>query len=130
MDKKLQHDLSKRERQIMEVIYRHLNASVREVLAEIPNPPTYSAVRSIMNILVEKGFLKRTKYGKKYIYSPTVSQKKAMRSALKQLLTTYFGGSLENAVTALLEIHSEDLKDEDFQKLMDLIEKARKEGVD
>ena len=127
MIKKLQNDLSKRERQIMQVIYKHSTASVSEVLREIPSPPTYSAIRSIMNILVDKGLLKRTKKGKKYLYSPTVSQKKAMHSEVKQLISTYFKGSLENAVTALIEIHGDDLGDEDFQRLMDIIEKARKE---
>jgi len=128
MIRKLQHDLSKRERQIMQVIYRRSNASVSEVLGEIPSPPSYSAVRSIMNILVEKRLLKRTRNGKKYLYSPTVSQKKAMHTEVKQLMSTYFEGSLENAVTALLEIHGDDLGDEDFQRLMDIIEKARKES--
>ena len=128
MIKKPQQDLSRRERQIMQVIYRHSAASVSEVLGEIPSPPSYSAVRSIMNILVQKGLLRRTRNGKKYLYSPTVSQKKAMHSEVKQLMSTYFGGSLENAVTALLEIHGDDLSDEDFQRLMDIIEKARKES--
>jgi BlaI family penicillinase repressor len=127
MIKKLQNDLSKRERQIMQVIYKHSTASVSEVLHEIPSPPTYSAIRSIMNILVDKGLLKRTRTGKKYLYSPTFSQKKAMHSEVKQLMTTYFKGSLENAVTALIEIHGDDLSDEDFQRLMNIIEKARKE---
>jgi predicted transcriptional regulator len=127
MIKKLQHDLSRRERQVMQVIYRRATASVSEVLREIPSPPTYSAIRSIMNILVEKGLLKRTRNGKKYLYSPTVSQKKAMHSAVKQIMSTYFDDSLENTVTALLEIHGDDLGDEDFQRLMRIIEKARKE---
>jgi BlaI family penicillinase repressor len=128
MIKKLQQDLSKRERQIMQVIYRRSSASVSEVLSEIPSPPSYSAVRSIMNILVQKGLLRRTRNGKKYLYLPTVSQKKAMHSEVKQLMSTYFEGSLENVVTALLEIHGDDLSDEDFQRLMDIIEKARKES--
>jgi BlaI family penicillinase repressor len=128
MIKQLQNELSKRERQIMQVIYKHSIASVSEVLREIPSPPTYSAIRSIMNILVDKGLLKRTRKGKKYLYSHTVSQKKAMHSEVKQLMSTYFKGSLVNAVTALIEIHGDDLSDEDFQRLMDIIEKARKES--
>ena len=125
--KKLQHDLSRRERQIMQVIYRHSNATVSDVLSEIPSPPTYSAIRSIMNILVSKGLLTRTRSGKKYVYYPTISQKNAMHSAMKQVMTTYFGDSLESTVTALLEIHSGDLGNEDFRRLMRIIEKARKE---
>ena len=127
MIKKFEHDLSRRERQIMQAIYRRATASVSDVLREISSPPSYSAVRSIMNILVEKGLLKRTRDGKKYLYSPMVSRKKAMHSALKQLMSTYFDDSLDNAVTALLEIHGDDLGDEDFQRLMGIIEKARKE---
>jgi BlaI family penicillinase repressor len=127
MIKKFDHDLSRRERQIMQVIYRRSAASVSDVLCQIPSPPSYSAVRSIMNILVEKGLLKRTRNGKKYLYSPRVSRKKAMQSALKQLMSTYLDDSLENAVTALLDIHGDDLGDEDFQRLMGIIEKARKE---
>jgi len=124
--KKLQHDLSRRERQIMQVIYRHSNATVGDVLSEIPSPPTYSAIRSIMNILVGKGLLRRTRSGKKYVYHPTISQKNAMHLAMKQVMTTYFGDSIDNTVTALLEIHTGDLGDEDFRRLLRIIEKARK----
>ena len=122
--KKLLHDLSKRERQIMQIIYKHSNAAVCAVHSEIPFPPTYSAVRSIMNILVRKGLLVRTRSGKKYVYHLTISTKNAMRSTIKQVLTTYFGDSLESFVTALLEILSGDLSDEDFRRLMRIIEKG------
>ena len=130
MSHKLQTDLSKRERQIMEVIYRSKSASVKEVLDEIPNPPTYSAVRSILNILEEKRFLKHSKQGKKYVYSPTISPRKATNSAVKQLLTTYFDNSLEKAVITMLEMHNDDLTDADFKRLSRIIERARKEGVE
>ena len=130
MSHKLQTDLSKRERQIMEVIYRRKSASVKEVLDEIPNPPTYSAVRSILNILEEKRFLKHSKQGKKYVYSPTISPRKATKSAVKQLLTTYFDNSLEKAVITMLEMHNDDLTDADFKRLSRIIERARKEGVE
>ena len=130
MSHKLQTDLSKRERQIMEVIYRKKNASVKEVLDEIPNPPTYSAVRSILNILEEKRFLKHSKQGKKYVYSPTISPRKATKSAIKQLLATYFDNSLEKAVITMLEMHNDDLTDADFKRLSRIIERARKEGVE
>lgn len=124
---KLQHELSRRERQIMQIIYRHSNAAVGDVHSEIPSPPTYSAVRSIMNILVSKGLLTRARSGKKYVYHPTISSKKAMRSAIKQVMATYFGDSLESYVTALLEIAGGDLGDEDFRRLVRIIEKARKD---
>ena len=128
MNYKLQTDLSKRERQIMEVIYRRKSASVKEVLGEIPKPPTYSAVRSILNILEEKGFLKHKKEGKKYVYSPTIPTGKATKSAVKQLLSIYFENSLEKAVTTMLEMHYDGLTDADYKRLSRIIERARKES--
>jgi predicted transcriptional regulator len=128
MNYKLQTSLSKRERQIMEVIYRRKSASVKEVLGDIPNPPTYSAVRSILNILEEKGFLKHKKQGKKYVYSPTIPAGKATKSAVKQLLSVYFNNSLEKAVTTMLEMHNDGLTDADYKRLSQIIERARKEN--
>jgi len=127
MNGKLQNDLSKRERQVMAIIYKRKNASVNDVLKDIPNPPSYSAVRSVVNILENKGFIKHKKYVKKYVYSPTISRKKATNSAVKQLLTTYFDNSLEKAVTTMLEMHNDDLTDEDFQRLSRIIERVQKE---
>ena len=127
MNGKLQNDLSKRERQVMAIIYRRNNASVNDVLEAIPNPPSYSAVRSVVNILEDKGFIKHKKQGKKFVYSPTISRKKATSSAVKQLLTTYFDNSLEKAVTTMLEIHNDDLTDEDFQRLSRIIERVQME---
>ena len=112
----------------MAIIYRRNNASVNDVLEAIPNPPSYSAVRSVVNILEDKGFIKHKKQGKKYVYSPTISRKKATSSAVKQLLTTYFDNSLEKAVTTMLEMHNDDLTDEDFQRLSRIIERVQKEG--
>ncbi len=83
-----------------------------------------------MYILEEKGFLRHTRKGKKYLYFPTISRKKAMRSALTQLLKTYFNNSIEDAVAALMEIHSDNLADADFDKLIELIEKVKEEGAD
>ena len=128
MKKNLHSDLSRRERQIMNVIYKHSNATVSGVLSGIPDPSSYSAIRTIMNILVAKGFLIRNKQGRKYVYSPMISQTKAVRSAVKQLLNTYFDNSLESAVSALLKIHSKDLRKEDFDRLKDIIDKVKKEG--
>lgn len=128
MHSKQQNDLSKRERQVMAIIYSRKKASVKDVLKDIPNPPTYSGVRSVLNILKDKGFIKYNKHGKKYVYSPTISRKVATSSAIKQLLTTYFDNSLEKAVTTMLEMHNDDLTDEDFERLSRIIERARKEG--
>lgn len=119
--------LSRRERQIMEIVYRRKSAPVKGILKELPNPPSYSAVRATMNILERKGYLKHTKQGKKYVYSPTTSPKKAMEGAVKQLLRTYFDDSLEKAVTAMLEIHGSDLSAEDIARMAEAIENAKKE---
>jgi BlaI family penicillinase repressor len=119
--------LSRRERQIMEVVYRRKSASVKGILSELPNPPSYSAVRATVNILERKGYLKHARQGKKYVYSPRTSPKKAMEGAVKQLLRTYFDGSLEKAVTAMLEIHGRDLSAGDIARLAEAIENAKKE---
>ena len=124
MSKRLQNELSKRERQIMDVIYRKNSASVKEVLEEIPSPPSYSAVRALINVLEGKGFLKHKKEGKKYIYSPTIPHKKAMSSAIKQLLRTYFNDSVEDAVVAIIRTKN-NLSDEDFNRLTGLIAEAK-----
>jgi predicted transcriptional regulator len=127
VSKRLQNELSKRERQIMEAIYRKKSASVKEVLEEIPQPPSYSAVRAMLNILEAKGFLKHTKQGKKYIYIPTIPHGKAMQSAVRQVLKTYFNNSVEDAVAAIINIDRKNLEQTDFDKLASLIESARKE---
>lgn len=124
MSKRLQNELSKRERQIMEVIYRKKSASVKEVLEEIPDPASYSAVRALLNILEAKKFLKHKKSGLKYIYSPTIPHNRAMYSAVKQLLKTYFNNSVEDAVAAIISIDKKDLVKTDFDRLARLIENA------
>jgi BlaI family penicillinase repressor len=119
--------LSKRERQVMDIVYRRKEVSAQDVWQEVPDFPSYSAVRSVLSILEEKGLLTHWVEGKKYIYSPTIPHKKAMSSAVKQLLSTYFDNSLERAVTAMLEIHTEDLTERDLERLAHIIEQAKKE---
>ena len=130
MSKKLQHGLSKRERQIMEVIYRKKVATAQEVLDEIPDPPGYSTVRSFLTILEEKGFLKHERRGRRYVYSPTISHRNAVRSTLQNVLKTYFNNSVEDAVSALMELRGKHLNDNDYDRLIERIEKAKKEGVE
>jgi predicted transcriptional regulator len=130
MDNNRHNDLSKRERQVMDVVYKKQNVSAKDVWKEIPDIPSYSAVRSILSILEEKGFLEHRRHGKQYIYSPTLSPKKASNSALKQVLTTYFDNSLEKVVTTMLEMHSTELTDADYKRLSGLIDMARKEVKD
>ena len=127
MSKRLHDGLSMRERQIMETVYRKKQANVTDVLISIPNPPTYSAVRATMNILVNKGFLTIRKEGKKYYYLPTIPHKKAQQSALKRLVETYFGDSVTDAVATLIRTDKKGLSNEEYNELIQLIEEARKE---
>ena len=128
MSRKLHTELSKRERQIMDIIYRKKNATAKEVMEKIPNAPSYSTVRKLLHILEQKGFLKHVQDGLKYIYYPKIPHKKAMRSAIRQLVETYFDNSVEEAMTALIEYKSEGISDSDLDKMIDLIEKMKKEG--
>lgn len=119
--------LSRRERQIMEVVYRKSSASVEEIRAAMPQPASYSAVRVIVNVLERKGHLRHTKRGKKYIYRPSAPRASAIRGALKQLMRTYFSDSLPKAVAAMVQLHAKDLTSEDFRQLVRTIEKSRRE---
>jgi predicted transcriptional regulator len=120
--------LSRRERQIMDVIYRKGRATAAEVLAELPDPPGYSAVRALLRILEEKGHLRHEAQGPRYVFLPTVARAKARKSALRQLLQTFFDGSTEQAVAALLDLSASKLSDEELDRLARLIDQARKEG--
>ena len=121
-------DLSRRERQIMDVIYARGSATVREVLDAMPDPPGYSAVRAMLRILEEKGHLGHRQDGPRYVYQPVVPREEARESALKRLLGTFFDGSAERAVAALLDLSSADLGQEELDRLAAMIEVARKEG--
>jgi predicted transcriptional regulator len=119
-------ELGKRERQIMEVIYRLGRATVAEVRAELRDPPTYSAVRGMLRFLEEKGHLRHVQEELKYVYLPTVAPAKARRSALKGLVRTFFAGSTRDAVAALLE--AKRLDRDDLDRLQALLDVARKGG--
>lgn len=120
--------LGRRERQIMDVIYRRGQASVTEVLAELPDPPTYSAVRGMLRLLEEKGYLRHEQEGLKYVYLPAEDTRQVRASALKHMVKTFFGGSPEQAVAALLEMSDSKLSSKDKQYLAQLIRKAQQEG--
>lgn len=120
--------LSRRERQIMDVIYQLGEASVNEVMERLPDPPSYSAVRALMRVLEEKSMLRHRQEGPRYVYAPTVSPTRARRSAMQQMLNTFFEGSTERAVAALLDMDSSNLSDEELDRLAKLIEQAREEG--
>ena len=128
MSKKSPLDLGKRERQIVEAVYRLGEASVAHVRAELADPPSYSAVRAMLGLLVEKGVLKFRREGKRYLYRPAMPKEKARKSALRNLLKTFFGGRATDAVAALLEVSAGDLTDEDLDRLKALVDQARREG--
>lgn len=119
--------LSRRERQIMDVVYRLGQATAAEVLAELPEPPSYSAVRAMLRLLEEKGHVRHEQDGPRYVYLPTVNRDKARKSALRHLVRTFFDGSTEDAVAALLQ-NDADIRDEELARLAKLIEGAKKEG--
>ena len=119
--------LSRRERQIMDVIYRRGRATAAEVLQDIPDPPSYSAVRALLRLLEEKGHVRHEHDGPRYIYLPTVTRERARRSALKHVVRTFFDGSATDAVAALLDGETR-LDDRELDRLSALIEQARKEG--
>ncbi|HYP29535.1 MAG TPA: BlaI/MecI/CopY family transcriptional regulator [Blastocatellia bacterium] len=128
MKKDAHMHLSRRERQIMNVVYRNGQATASEVMENLPDPPSYSAVRTMLRLLEEKGYLKHEQDGPRYVYIPTMSREKARQSALKQLMQTFFDDSAEQAVAALLDISKSKLSNAELDKLSALIEQARKEG--
>src|SRR5262245_48532701 len=120
--------LSRRERQIMEVLYRDGQATAGEVLAALPDPPTYSAVRAMLRVLENKGHARHVAEGNRYVYLPTLPRERAGRPALASVLETFFDGSTEKAVAALLDLSRQDLSEQELDRLSQLIEQARLEG--
>ena len=118
--------LSRRERQIMDIIYRRRQATAAEVLEGMPDPPSYSAVRAMLRVLEEKGHLRHGQKGPRYVFLPTVPHEQARRSALLQLVHTFFDGSTEQAVAALLDRSDSKLSDAELARLID---RARKRGT-
>ncbi len=116
--------LSRRERQIMDIVYQRGRVSVADVLKDLPDPPTYSTVRALLGILEEKGYLTHVKDGKRYIYRPTQPRHLAGRSALKQIFQTFFDKSIEKTVIAL--VSEVDLSDEELDRLSQRIAQAKK----
>ena len=125
MPKPAAHDLSRRERQIMDVIFQRGQATAAEVAEAIPDPPSYSAVRALLRILEEKGYLRHEQQGLRYVFMPTMRRDSARRSALKGLVKTFFDGSVEQTVAALLG--QQKLSREELDRLVDLITRAREE---
>ena len=120
--------LSRRERQIMEIIYRLGQATAQDVRANLEDPPSYSAVRAHLRVLEEKRHITHRQDGPRYVFMPTVSRERARRSALKGLLRNFFGNSYEEMIAALLEDSGSDLSNAELEKLGRMIRQARKEG--
>ena len=121
-------ELSRRERQIMDVLYARGEASVLEIQAELPEPPTATAIRTMLQILRDKGFLKRRKQGREFIYAPRKARQKAGNHALKHVVETFFDGSLASALAAQLASRKADLSDEELKEMVELIQNARNQG--
>lgn len=124
---KIQH-LSRREREIMNIIFSRGKATATNVLGAMAEPPSYSAVRATLRILEQKGHLKHQHDGTRYVYLPTVNRERVRLSALDQLLTTFFDGSAANVVTTLIERQKGTMSDDELERLAELIDQARKEG--
>ena len=120
------HNLSRRERQIMDILYSRGRASATEVNAALPDPPSYSAVRTLLRILEEKGHIKHREEGPRYVYMPIQAREKASRSALRRVVATFFQGSLANAVAALVD-EGAKLSPAELKRIEAIIKKAKAE---
>jgi len=120
--------LSRRERQIMDIIYELKEAPASAVQERLPGSPSYSTVRALLKILEEKGHLNHKKEGLRYVFFPVVPKEKAKENALRRVLRTFFDNSTENMVASLLNISEEKLSDKDYKRLLNLIDEAKKQG--
>jgi predicted transcriptional regulator len=128
MVKTLHAVLSRRERQIIDILYRRGRATAAEVMEDLPGDPSYSTVRTQLRVLEEKGHVRHEDDGQRYVYSPAVPRGTVRRSALKHLVETFFEGSVEQTVAALLGADAARMSEDELTRIAELIEKARKEG--
>ena len=129
MIKRPHSDLSRRERQIIDILYTSGRATAAEVQTALPDPPSYSAVRAMLRILEEKGHVRHEQDGPRYVYVPTVGRDNAQRSAMRHMLQTFFDGSAEQAISALLDDSSARLSPAELDRLARMIDTARKSGA-
>jgi predicted transcriptional regulator len=120
--------LTRREREIMDILYRRERASALEIQNELPDPPSNSAVRALLRLLEERGHIKHVQEGARYVYVPAVSRKAARKSALLHVVRTFFDGSVEQAVATLVESTHRDLSPSELERIAELIDRAKKEG--
>jgi BlaI family transcriptional regulator, penicillinase repressor len=128
MPKKSLSELGRRERQIMDILVRRRSATAADVLADLEDPPSYSAVRGMLRLLTEKGYVRHEWDGPRYVYRPTGDPEQMRRTAARHLLDTFFQGSTESAVVAMLGASERSLSPEELNRLAELIDQARKNG--
>jgi predicted transcriptional regulator len=128
MKEQTHSELGRRERQIMDVIYRLGTASVGDVRKALPDPPTYSAVRGMLRLLEDKGYVTHQADGLRYLYKPTISANAARKSAIHHLVHTFFGGSTSDAVAGLIELSDAKLSRADIARLTEIVRRAKDEG--
>src|SRR5271155_1066947 len=121
-------DLSRRERQVMDILHRRGEATVAEIMADLPDPPTYSAVRSVLRILGERDLIRHREDGPRYVYYPAQRTEMAREDVLAHVVRTYFAGSPEQAVTALLRMSDVGMSDDEVERLRATIRRARQRG--
>lgn len=122
--------LSRREREIIDVLYKLGKATAMDVMNEMPDPPSYSAVRSILRILEEKGHIQHEEDGKRYLYLPTQPQQTAAKSAIQQVIQTFFGGSIEQAVKTFISDKDTNISEDELNRLANMIEEARSKNTE
>jgi predicted transcriptional regulator len=118
--------LTRRERQIMDIVYKDRKATAADVHVQLPDRPSYSSVRALLRILEEKGFLKHSTDGRRYVYHPAIAPERAKISALRHMLNTFFDGSVGGMVTTLVDMSAARLDDEEYEQLQEAINKARR----
>ena len=129
MPKPTHSGLTRRERQIMDVLYRRGRATAAEVMADVSGEPNYSTVRTQLRVLEEKGHVRHEEQGLRYVYVPAMPRRAARKSALKHLMDTFFDGSAEQVVAAVLGGEAARLSDDDLKRIADLVAKARKDSA-
>ena len=120
--------LTRREREIMDILHRRGRATAHEVMADLAEPPSYSAVRTFLRLLEERGHVRHEQDGPRYVYTPTVARREAQRSAIAHLVDTFFDGSVEDAVATLVESSKPKLSAQELDRIAALVAKAKKEG--
>ncbi|MFQ5741316.1 MAG: BlaI/MecI/CopY family transcriptional regulator [Acidobacteriota bacterium] len=129
MERRDPQDFSRRERQIMDVVYQCGHATAAQVLEHLPDPPGYSTVRTLLGVLERKGHLRHERRGYHYVYFPTTPVEEVSTSVLRHVMDTFFKGSATKIVSAVLDLKDTQLSEGEYEKILKLVQKAREEGV-